>query len=64
MSSLAPELSGRWDKERRFQLAWEMIARVKPARLITHCLPLSEAGEAYKLLDESPREAIQVVFTY
>jgi 2-desacetyl-2-hydroxyethyl bacteriochlorophyllide A dehydrogenase len=64
VSRLAPELSGRWDKARRFQLAWEQIGRIRPARLITQCLPLSEAAEAYRLLDETPGEAIQVVLAY
>ena len=64
VSSLAPELSGRWTKARRFELAWEMIRRVRPGRFITHRLPLSQAPEAYRLLDQSPEEAIQVVFEY
>jgi threonine dehydrogenase-like Zn-dependent dehydrogenase len=43
VSRLAPELSGRWDKARRFQLAWEMIMQVT-GPLITHRLPLPEPG--------------------
>jgi 2-desacetyl-2-hydroxyethyl bacteriochlorophyllide A dehydrogenase len=64
VSSLAPELSGRWTKRRRFEVAWEMVRRVKPRRFITHRLPLSEAPRAYQLLDQSPEEAIQVLFKY
>ena len=64
VSSLAPELSGRWTKGRRFEVAWTMVRRVRPRRLITHRLPLSEAPRAYRLLDESPEEAIQVLFEY
>ena len=64
VSSLAPELSGRWDKTRRFSLAWEMIAKIDPSRWITHRFPFERAAQAYQLLDHSPQEAIQVLFTY
>jgi threonine dehydrogenase-like Zn-dependent dehydrogenase len=64
VSSIAPELSGRWTKERRFELAWEMLRRVQPRRLITHCLPVREAQGAYQMLDQSPEQAIQIVFQY
>ena len=64
VSRLAPELSGRWDKTRRFRLAWEMIERFQPARLITQRFPLARAAEAYRLLDEAPGEAIQVALVY
>jgi 2-desacetyl-2-hydroxyethyl bacteriochlorophyllide A dehydrogenase len=64
VSSLAPELSGRWTKGRRFEVAWEMLRRIDPAGLITHRLPVSEAPAAYRLLDQSSGDAIQVVFEY
>jgi 2-desacetyl-2-hydroxyethyl bacteriochlorophyllide A dehydrogenase len=64
VSSLAPELTGRWDKERRFSLAWDMIAKIDPSRWITHRLPFNQAAEAYRLLDQSPQDTIQVIFTY
>lgn len=64
VSNLNPLLSGRWDKTRRFHLAWQMIKRINPARLITHTFPISEAEAAYQLLDTNPGEAIQVVFEY
>lgn len=64
VSSLAPELSGRWDKRRRFSLAWEMIAKIDPSRWITHRFQFDRAAEAYRLLDHSPQETIQVLLTY
>lgn len=64
VSSLNPLLSGRWDKDRRFHVAWEMLKGIKPARLITHSFPIGEAEAAYQLLDTNPGEAIQVVFEY
>lgn len=64
VSNLAPEWRGRWTKTRRLGVAWEMIRRLRPQQLITHHLPLERAGEAYRLLDEQPEQAIQVVITY
>jgi len=64
VSSLAPEFSGRWDKRRRLEVAWEMIRRLHPARWITHLLPLHQAERAFHLLDQSPGEVIQVVLDY
>ena len=64
VSSLAPEFSGRWSKERRFSVAWKMLQQLKPARWITHRFPLEEAERAYRLLDTQPGETLQVLFTY
>jgi 2-desacetyl-2-hydroxyethyl bacteriochlorophyllide A dehydrogenase len=64
VSTLNPDLTGRWTKMRRFDVAWEMIRKFKPASLITHEYPLSQAKKAYELLDKSAQETIQVVFTY
>jgi 2-desacetyl-2-hydroxyethyl bacteriochlorophyllide A dehydrogenase len=64
VSTIAPQLSGRWNKARRFEVAWEMIRQVRPAQFITHKLPFDQAGLAYRLLDRHPEETIQVVFTY
>jgi 2-desacetyl-2-hydroxyethyl bacteriochlorophyllide A dehydrogenase len=64
VSSVDPELSGRWNKDRRFQVVWAMLERVRPSSFITHRLPLAAAAEAYRLLDERPWEALQVIFTY
>jgi 2-desacetyl-2-hydroxyethyl bacteriochlorophyllide A dehydrogenase len=64
VSTIAPELSGRWTKARRFQVAWEMLRRIQPRRFITHRLPVSEAPQAYRLLDQSPEETLQVIFAY
>jgi len=64
VSTIAPELRGRWDKTRRFGVAWEALRRIQPQKWITHRFPLEEAGEAYELLDENPQETIQVLFTY
>jgi 2-desacetyl-2-hydroxyethyl bacteriochlorophyllide A dehydrogenase len=64
VSTIAPAWTGRWTKSRRLQVAWEMLERVRPARLITHRFPLVQAHQAYMLLDQSPQEALQVLMTY
>jgi len=64
VSTIAPELSGRWDKARRFDTAWKALERVKPEKWITHRFPIEEAAKAYQLLDENPQETIQILFTY
>ena len=64
VTTIAPELSGRWDKQRRFATAWRMLERLKPSQLVTHRFPIEEAASAYRLLDESPGDALQVLLTY
>jgi 2-desacetyl-2-hydroxyethyl bacteriochlorophyllide A dehydrogenase len=64
VSTIAPELSGRWDKSRRFEVACEALKRIQPQKWITHRFSIEEAGKAYQLLDENPQETIQVIFDY
>jgi threonine dehydrogenase-like Zn-dependent dehydrogenase len=64
VSSIAPELSARWDKPRRFEVAWHALQRIHPEQWITHRFALQDANQAYCLLDEKPGEAIQVLFQY
>lgn len=64
VSTLTPVLRGRWSRERRFAVAWEAMGRIGLGRLISHKYALSEAGEAYRMLDERADETLQVVLTY
>jgi threonine dehydrogenase-like Zn-dependent dehydrogenase len=64
VSTIAPGLSGRWDKQRRFEAAWKALERMHPEKWITHRFPVEQAEEAYRLLDERPEETIQVVIDY
>jgi threonine dehydrogenase-like Zn-dependent dehydrogenase len=64
VSSIPPELSGRWNHSRRSNLTWQMLEEVKPARFITHRFPISQAAQAYELIDRHPGEAIQVVLEF
>ncbi|MBI5943570.1 MAG: zinc-binding alcohol dehydrogenase [Chloroflexi bacterium] len=64
VSTISPELSGRWDKARRFEVALDALKRIQPEKWITHRFSLDNAAEAYRLLDENPQETIQVIFTH
>ncbi len=64
VSTLAPELTGRWDKKRRLEVVLNQLERIKPGNWITHRFPLSEASRAFRLLLDSPEKITQVVFDY
>ncbi|NHN48473.1 zinc-binding alcohol dehydrogenase [Halostella sp. JP-L12] len=64
VSTVDPELRGRWTSERRIETAWDRLDRIDVDRLITHRVPIEDASEAYRLLDERPDEAIGVLLTY
>jgi 2-desacetyl-2-hydroxyethyl bacteriochlorophyllide A dehydrogenase len=64
VSTIAPKLTGAWDKPRRFQTAWRLLERLRPQAWISHRYPIEEAAEAYRMLDQHPEAALQVIFTY
>ncbi|MEJ5223236.1 MAG: zinc-binding alcohol dehydrogenase [Anaerolineales bacterium] len=64
VSTIRPDLSARWDKSRRFEVAWDALRRIQPQQWVTHRLPFQRAAEAYRLLHEAPGESIQVIFDY
>jgi threonine dehydrogenase-like Zn-dependent dehydrogenase len=63
VSTISPELSGRWDKSRRFEVAWKALERIQPEKWITHRFAIEDASQAYDLLDNRPQETIQVLLT-
>lgn len=64
VSTLAPELTGRWNTRRRLNLAWEMLRLVHLSDYITHRFTLSNASAAYDLIDKTPEKTIQVIFDH
>ena len=64
VSTLHPRWRGRWTKRRRLQFALEQLTQLRPNALITHRIPFANAPEAYRLLDQSADQALQVVLTY
>lgn len=64
VSTIDPQLTGRWDKARRFQLVWDKIKSLQPEQLVSHCLPFEAAPQAYASLDSNSEDMLQVVFDY
>jgi 2-desacetyl-2-hydroxyethyl bacteriochlorophyllide A dehydrogenase len=64
VSTIAPELEGRWNKARRFEAAWKALEGIQPEKWITHRFFIDDAAEAYRLLDQNPQETIQVLLAY
>jgi threonine dehydrogenase-like Zn-dependent dehydrogenase len=64
VSTISPQFSGRWSKDRRLDVAWDRLDGLEPTELITHRVPIERAPEAYRMLDERPQEAVQVLLTY
>ena len=59
-SALAP----RWDHVRRMSVVLDLLPRLRLAELISHRFTIADAAKAYRLVDEHPGEANQVVLTY
>ena len=64
VSRISPQLSARWTKERRLQVALEAAARLPARKLVSHRFPIESASEAYRLLDENQNDSLQVLLTY
>ena len=64
VSTIAPELTGRWTKARRFATVLAMLPVIRPSQFVTQRFRLDEASAAYALLDREPERAIQVLLTY
>lgn len=64
VSTIAPKLSGRWSKSRRIKLAWQLVRQIQPAHFITHRFHITQAAQAYTLLDQTPETALQIILTY
>ena len=64
VSTLAPQFSSRWTKNRRLNVSLEMIRQLNPGRFVTHRFSVQQAAQAYNLLDKRPQDAVQVLLTY
>jgi 2-desacetyl-2-hydroxyethyl bacteriochlorophyllide A dehydrogenase len=66
ISGVAPALQHRWD---RYRLASTAVAlavdgRLDVTSLISHTVPVAEVADAFRMLDERPQEALQVVLSF
>ena len=64
VSTIDPALGGRWDRDRRREVALSQLGEIDVSKSITHRIPVTDAPRAYELLATRPGEAIQVLFTY
>jgi len=64
VSTISPELSGRWTKPRRLQVVLQLLPQIAPRRWITHSIDFADAPQAYRLLDHQPETTLQVVLRY
>jgi 2-desacetyl-2-hydroxyethyl bacteriochlorophyllide A dehydrogenase len=64
VSTIAPDLTGRWTKSRRFQAVWQQLNRICPEKWISKKWSITRAGKAFEMLASEPGNALQVVFDY
>jgi 2-desacetyl-2-hydroxyethyl bacteriochlorophyllide A dehydrogenase len=64
VSTLDPALRGRWTHRRRLRYALSLLQVLPVAGLVSHRVPFEQAASAYRLLDQQPDQALQVVLTY
>jgi 2-desacetyl-2-hydroxyethyl bacteriochlorophyllide A dehydrogenase len=66
ISGVAPVLQHRWNEYRLASTAMRLAeeGKLQLTELISHELPVDEAGYAFTMLDTKPQEALQVVLTF
>ncbi|HEY0715140.1 MAG TPA: oxidoreductase, partial [Polyangia bacterium] len=67
VSHIAPDLRGRWDRERRQETAWQVLSRIEPAvmsGLLSHRYSFAAAAGAYALLDRGDPATLQVLLVH
>jgi 2-desacetyl-2-hydroxyethyl bacteriochlorophyllide A dehydrogenase len=66
IGNVDPALSQRWDRIRMIHTFMDLQVRgvlnLRP--VITHILPFEQAAEGYRLLDETPDQALQIVLDF
>ena len=66
ISGVAPALQHRWNEYRLASTAMDLATRgrLRLTDLITHTMPIEQAPEAFRLLDDNAQDALQVVLTF
>jgi 2-desacetyl-2-hydroxyethyl bacteriochlorophyllide A dehydrogenase len=66
ISGVSARLAHRWSADRLEQTVMRLAAegRLELEPLVSHVLPVENAAEAFRLLDERPEEAVQVVLAF
>lgn len=66
ISGVAPALQHRWNQYRLQSTAVGLAGegRLDVTSLISHTMPVSQAADAFRMLDEQPQDALQVVLSF
>ena len=64
VSTIDPSLRGRWDRQRRFDVAFDRLDSIETETLHGGTVPFGEAAEAYRRLDDGDVDGPHVVLTY
>lgn len=64
VSTLSPELRGRWTTDRRLSVAMRQLTHINASEMITDYVSFQESEKAYKRLNQTPESTLQVVLTY
>jgi hypothetical protein len=64
VSTLGSGLQPRWTPVRRNKVAFGLLENEWLQTPISHRLPFVQAPEAYKILDQSPHEAMGIILQY
>ncbi|OKY78353.1 MAG: Threonine dehydrogenase Tdh [Candidatus Methanohalarchaeum thermophilum] len=64
VSSIRPDISKRWDKDRRINLSLDLIQEIDVKELITDEFRLKEAQRAYNKIENRKKDVVQILFKY
>ena len=64
VSTIDPEYTGRWNRERRLHLVKILAGRLDASPLITHRFDIDDAKEAYSLLLSGEKDHLQILLEY
>jgi len=64
VSTIDASLQPRWSRQRRLDVARDLLSELELTSLISHRFPIESAADAYALLDGHAEETVQVVLTY
>jgi 2-desacetyl-2-hydroxyethyl bacteriochlorophyllide A dehydrogenase len=53
-----------WDLARKKNAALQLLLSLQLENLITHRIPYDQVAEAYEMINQNPRDVVQVVLTY
>jgi threonine dehydrogenase-like Zn-dependent dehydrogenase len=64
VSTVDPDLQGRWTKTRRMETVLRLLDSVRPGQLVSDVVPVDEAPAVYERLAAGDPDLLQPVFRY